>query len=267
MRLVILGLLVVVLAIGDASTASADAFRFIRIGDKDGFGFKDTKGLIRGNRFSGQEGAADANGNGKLDPGEYLPDINKDGAVAWMSSDEFDHRLPGEILDKAHFCRGCAEIAETTRGSIWTDLALSTAAEGHNRPDEDGPQRPNNATFTFDFTVADGDIAVGAPIFFNLVFGDYDIDPAIVHVSFAKADARQLEIENHGFERDGLIQARSAVLRFDEVFSRDGSGNWRGFVHVVFVAPFEPYTAFDFVELSLFQIARPATEGMGADVL
>ncbi|MBT7235290.1 MAG: hypothetical protein HN861_19755, partial [Rhodospirillaceae bacterium] len=59
---------------------------------------------------------------------------------------------------------------------------------------------------------------------------------------------------------DGLIQARTALLRFDEVFTRDENGDWRGFAGVEFFAPAEPYTAFDFVELSLFQIAENGTE-------
>jgi hypothetical protein len=103
------------------------------------------------------------------------------------------------------------------------------------------------------------DIAFGSPIFFNIVFGDYDVDPAVILVAFAKAKQRRLEIENHGFEWDGLIQARSAVLRFEEVFTKTETGDWRGYVVVEFAAPFEPYTAFDLVELSLFQIElRPA---------
>lgn len=233
----------------------AEPFRFIRIGDKDGFGFQETAKLQRGGYPVGRVGAADANGNGRLDPGEFLPDLSGDGRVAWFSADDFDHRLPAELLDRANFCRGCSAVHEGTKGSNWTDLALSTAAEGKNWPDADGPQTPNNATFIFDFTVKSDDIAAGSPIFFNLVFGDYDVNPAIVFVQFAKEKDRRLEIENHGFERDGLIQARSTVLRFDEVFTADKDGNWHGYVAVVFAAPFEPYTAFDFVELSLFQIA------------
>lgn len=42
------------------------------------------------------------------------------------------------------------------------------------------------------------------------------------------------------------------MLDFDEIFTADGDGNWDGFVRVVFFAPNDPYTAFDYVELSLF---------------
>jgi len=238
-----------------AASASAESFRFVGTGDKDGFGFTQTKGLVRGHYQIVNAPPADTNGNGRLDPGEFLPDLNKDGRVAYFAADDFDHRSPEEGSDKANFCRGCFSINEGTKGSNWTDLALSTAAEGKNWPDENGPELPNNALFVFDFTVKAADIAFGSPIFFNMVFGDYDVDPAVIFVAFAKAKQRRLEIENHGFERDGLIQARSAVLRFDEVFTKTETGDWRGFVMVEFAAPFEPYTAFDFVELSLFQIA------------
>ncbi len=242
-----------------AGSAWAESFRFIRIGDKDGFGFASTKGLVRGHYQIINAPPADTNGNGRLDPGEFLPNLNKDGRVAYFAFDEFDNRLPAEVLDRAKVCRGCFSINGGTKGSNWTDLGLSTAAVGKNWPDENGPELPNNALFVFDFTLKAADIAFGSPIFFNMVFGDYDVDPAVIFVAFAKAKQRRLEIENHGFEWDGLIQARSAVLRFDEVFTKTETGDWRGYVVVEFAAPFKPYTAFDFVELSLFQIAlRPA---------
>jgi hypothetical protein len=248
--------------------ASAEPFKNIRIGDQDGFGFTKTKGLVRpilrngfGFDFEGRaprspnSTAADTNGDGILRQGEFLPDLDGDGRVAWFTGDDFDNRAPEEMVDRNNFCRGCLNISEATKGSIWTDLALSAGAAGHNWPDKNGPATPNNATFVFDFKVRGADIAAGSLIFFNLVYGDYDIAPAIVGVAFAKAKPRILEIENIGPD-DGLIQARSAVLNFKEVFTADGKGNWRGYVHVIFDAPFEPYTAFDFVELSLFQIAQ-----------
>ena len=51
---------------------------------------------------------------------------------------------------------------------------------------------------------------------------------------------------------DGLIQARTAVFTFEEVFT--ANGDWHGFVSVVFLAPYNRYAAFDFVELSLFEL-------------
>lgn len=250
-----------------SSEVVAEPFKNIRIGDQDGFGFTKTKGLLRptarggfGFNFDGRtrrlphSKAADTNGDGILRQGEFLPDLNGDGRVAWFAGDDFDNRAPEEMVDRNYFCRGCLTVSQNTRGSIWTDLALSTGQAGYNWPDENGPDVPNNATFVFDFTVAKKDIAPGASIFFNLVYGDYDVFPAIVAVGFAKAEPRALEIENIGPD-DGLIQARSAILKFDEVFTEDKDGNWHGLVQVIFNAPLDPFTAFDFVELSLFQIA------------
>jgi hypothetical protein len=165
------------------------------------------------------------------------------------------------MVDRNHLCRGFIAINKGTRGSLWTDLALSSGAEDRNWPDENGPQPPNNARFIFDFTVGKNDIAPGGNVFFNLVFGDYDVDPAVVQVSFAGKPERALLLRNlqdHSSEvgafLDGLIDGRSANLQFDEVFTKDEKGDWRGFVDVVFIAPREPYTAFDFVELSVFSM-------------
>jgi hypothetical protein len=240
------------------ASAQSEPFRFMRIGDKDGFGFLETKNLVRSAFLTPDAGpgeAADTNGDGVLSPGEFLPDLNLDGVVRVYSDDDFDNRLPGELLDRAIFCQGCAAIHNASRGSNWTDLALSASAPDRDWPDDNGPQLPNNPVFVFDFTVNNGDIPPGAAIFFNMVFGDYDIFPAIILVEFASKPARRLEIElRRGL--DGLIQARTALLRFEEVFTRDANGDWRGFAGVEFYAPAEPYTAFDFVELSLFQIAK-----------
>lgn len=258
----ILGLAIFVAALPLPAPAGAEPFRFMRIGDNDGFGFLDTRKLLRSAFLTPEAGpgeAADVNGDGVLRPGEFLPDLNLDGVVRVFSDDDFDNRLPGELLDRAIFCEGCAKIHNASRGSNWTDLALSASAEDRDWPDENGPQTPNNPIFVFDFTVKNGDIPPGAAIFFNMVFGDYDIFPAVIQVEFAAKPARRLEIElKRGL--DGLIQARTALLRFDEVFTRDENGDWRGFAGVEFFAPAEPYTAFDFVELSLFQIAENGTE-------
>ena len=238
-----------------AGSVEAEPFRYIRIGDQDGFGFRKTKGLMRGGRYTNTRGAADVNGDGILRQNEFMPDLNGDGLVAWFSEDNFDNRFPGESVDRAHGCKGCLKINPTTSGSIWTDLSLSASSPNFNWPDKNGPLPPNNAIFLFDFVVKFGDIPAGASIFFNLVFGDYDVDPAIIHLTFANAPPRTLALQNQGV-LDGLIQARSSVLNFDEVFTKDPDGNWHGLVHIEFDAPLDPYTAFDFVELSLFQIAE-----------
>lgn len=242
--------------------AIAQPFEFIRIGDKDGFGFAATSGLVRATAAP-HNLPADTNGDGVLSQDEFLPDLNRDGGVAWTSFDNFDNRSPAENTNTASECIGCKTVDASTAGAIWTDLSLSISAPDESWPDADGPSLPNNAEFRFEFTVDGNDIVPGSRIFFNLVFGDYDIDPALIAVGFRSRPNRTLLLRNQGL-RDGLIQARSAVLDFNEVFTKNDSGGWDGFMRVLFIAPRDPYTAFDFVELSLFDVvtanARPNTE-------
>lgn len=247
--------------------ALAEPFRFIRIGDADGFGFTDTSQLVRA-WPDRHDIPADSNGDGVLGEGEFMPDLNRDGGVAWVSADNFDNRSPEEIADKAVECEGCLSVGIATMGSNWTDLALSASAPDINWPDRDGPRPPNNALFIFDFKVAGGSIGRGTDIFFNLVFGDYDIDPALVGVQFRNGRRRLLSLANQG-PLDGLIQGRSAVLAFDDVFTSDGEGNWDGLVSVIFLAPADPYTAFDYVELSVFGLVTASAQPhqTGAEVL
>lgn len=231
--------------------AAAEPFQWMRIGDIDGFGFTPTRGLVRPVQGVGP-GPADTNDNGTLEPDEFLPDLNADGGVWFRGDDNFDNRSAGERANTGHACQGCRDIGEATGGSRWTDLALSPTATASDWPDINGPAMPNSAAFVFDFTVARGDITPGGTIFFNLVFGDYDIDPAVVRVRFANAAPRILRIPNQQIRGlDGLIQVRTANLRFDEVFSAADNGDWHGRAIVIFDAPADPFTAFDYVELSL----------------
>ena len=248
----------VVLALALPRAATAQAFEYVRIGDDDGFGFTQTAGLIRATAPP-HAVPADTNRDGRLQQDEFLPDLNGDGGVAWPSRDNFDNRSPEEIADTHHTCRGCLSLDATSSGSNWTDLALSVSAPNVDWPDGDGPNIPNNAVFVFDFKVAGDAVVGGSQIFFNLVFGDYDINPAVIGLAFADGRRRTLALANQG-TLDGLIQARSAVLDFDEVFTADGDGNWHGFVRVVFFAPNDPYTAFDYVELSLFGLATASLQ-------
>ncbi len=233
------------------SNAAAEPFQWIRIGDIDGFGFTPTRGLVRPVQGIGP-GPADTNDNGRLEPEEFLPDLNADGGVWFRGDDNFDNRSAAESNDTGHECRGCLAVGAATGGSRWTDLALSPTATADNWPDINGPAMPNSAAFVFDFTVARGDITPGGKIFFNLVFGDYDIDPAVVRVRFTNAPPRILRIPNQQIRGlDGLIQVRTASLDFNEIFTADSDGNWHGRAIVIFDAPADPFTAFDYVELSL----------------
>jgi hypothetical protein len=92
-------------------------------------------------------------------------------------------------------------------------------------------------------------------LFFNLVFGDYDVTPADIDLTFASAAGRTVGLTTQGGGQDGLIQAATTTLSFAEVFTFDALNNEHdGFLQVQFDAPNEPYTAFDFVELSLDEI-------------
>lgn len=234
-----------------SSVVIAEPFEKITIGDADGFGFSKVKGLIRPSH-NAEVLPADVNGNGKLEPKEFVPDLNGDGAVWYAGADNFDNRSLSERLNKGHACRGCLSVGKDTKGSNWTDLSLSTTSPNINWPDTNGPAVPNNATFNFDFTVENGTIAKGSQIFFNLVYADYDVDPAVIKVKFLSGKEKLLTLENSRyFGFDGLIEARTTFLPFDDVFTLTDDGHWRGFAQVVFDAPFEPWTAFDFVELSL----------------
>ncbi|MDP6345802.1 MAG: hypothetical protein QF491_19860, partial [Alphaproteobacteria bacterium] len=70
-----------------ATQAGAAPFDLIRIGDRDGFGFSPTAGLVAASGV-----AADTNANNLLEQTEFLPDLNTDGAVMPSSGDDFDNR-------------------------------------------------------------------------------------------------------------------------------------------------------------------------------
>ena len=245
------------------AAALADPFEFIRIGDNDGFGFAATPELVRASPPPHTR-PADTNADGILQPNEFLPDLNADGGVAWTSSDNFDNRTADERDDQAVECRGCKAINQSVGGN-WTDLSLSISSPNEDWPDANGPDLPNNALFRFDFVVAAGDIVRGSQIFFNIVFGDYDVNPALVAVRSRDREPRLLQLRNQG-PADGLIQARSAVLDFADVFVATADGDWHGALDVVFLAPADPYTAFDYVELSLLDIvAQTARKSLAAN--
>ncbi|MHA1113162.1 MAG: hypothetical protein ACTSRY_01470 [Alphaproteobacteria bacterium] len=242
-----------------ASTAGAAPFDFIRIGDQDGFGFSPTTGLV-----AASGAPADTDGNGLLQQTEFLPSLNGNGSVATGSGDDFDNRSAAETADTAPV-GGSGFTDGGSTGSKWTDISLSTSFSGPDFPDPAGPGKPNEPRFTFDFDVTGSDIVVGSTIFFNLIFGDYDVSPANVKLTFADTSTRTIGLSTQGGGQDGLIQAATTTLTFAEVFTANG-GDWDGYVQVDFLASNEPYTAFDFVELSLDEIPfapMPAPGGLG----
>src|SRR5512140_3852790 len=126
------------------------------IGDIDGFGISPTTGLVRATPAPHNQ-PADVNGNGVIEPGEFLPDWNKNGATAVGAGDDFDFRSAAERA--------------ATNGAQWTDHSITPAGAS------------NGATFTFNFTPPPpGDRYYGVDHFINFVFGDYDVVPASIKV-------------------------------------------------------------------------------------
>jgi hypothetical protein len=81
--------------------------------------------------------------------------------------------------------------------------------------------------------------------------------PANITLTFASSPQRNLALVTQPGASDGLIQASFANLLFSEVFTSDGAGGWNGYLKVDFHAANEPFTAFDFAELSTVPINVP----------
>ncbi|THB66137.1 MAG: hypothetical protein D6B27_07125 [Gammaproteobacteria bacterium] len=245
------------------SIAQAAPFKNIRIGDNDGFGFDADANFAS---LVGDGGSVDRNGDGHLGAGDVLPSLNGNQAVATNNGDDFDNRL-----NEGYGGTGFADNG--TSGVEFTDIAISTSYDassaagkvydantstygaGGEFPASPSNQLPNQPGFVFDFFIAEGDIVAGQDIFFNLIFGDYDVTPAELDFVFAGGSQTQaLTAQNNGPD-DGLIQAAYAELGFYDVLTWDNDLNaWHGYVGVNFDAPNEPYTAFDYVELSVKKI-------------
>ena len=191
------------------------------IGDIDGFGIAPA-GLVRATPAPHDQ-PADTDGDGIIEPGEFLPDLNHDGTVSG-APDTFDQR-------------SAAEAAATT-GAQWTDRSLQ------------GTGAADGATFTFTFTVPTlGMNDFGVDHFINFVFGDYDVTPASLTVD---GTVVPLTVQSAG--ADGAVQLASAVVPW--AMMTDGQ------VVVTINAPNEPYLAVDYVLLSTDQIADTDRDGI-----
>jgi len=250
------------------TTAQAGPFEFVRIGDVDGFGYGTGAGF-----FAANGGDANNDNAGVLAAGDFLPDINRSGGVVTGSHDDFDLRSAGEAAGGTFQSSGSVLVSSVT-GSDFTDIALSTSYDassaansvliGTGTPNTFGAggafpkppsnSRPNQPGFFFDFFVATGDINPADPVFFNMVFGDYDVSPASIRITdfFGNQVVVPISVQPPG--SDGLIQAAPATLNFNDVF-RAVAGGWQAHVFVDFLANSEPYTAFDYVELSVDPIS------------
>jgi hypothetical protein len=245
-----------------AQAAYATPFTAVRIGDIDGFGYNPL-GLVRATAAP-HTTPADTNGNGLLEATEFLPDLNQNGSVATGSGDDFDHRSAAEIANSPTTIGGSGFTDLGSSGAKWTDISLSTSfcttfPGDPNFPDgpcPGGDAVPNQPVFIYNFHVNGADIVTGSNLFFNVVFGDYDVVPANITLTFASAPQLIIALTTQPGGADGLIQAAFANLAFNNVFTSDGAGGWNGLLRVDFNAPNEPYTAFDYAELSTTPISQ-----------
>lgn len=149
------------------------------IGDVDGFGFINPNSLYE----SAQNTAPDTDGDGIIEPGEYLPDLNNDGHT--NTHDVFDNRSDAE--------------KNSTNGAQWTDKSLVYEAD--------------DAFFLFSFTPpSPGDTDYGVDHYINLVFGDYDVTPMQVVV-----DGTTIALTTQSAGEDGLVQLCYAVVPWNEM--------------------------------------------------
>jgi hypothetical protein len=137
----------------------------LRIGNKDGFGF-DPEFLEDKVGTTGLP--ADTNGNGKLEPGEFLPDLDEDGVINKLppewGGDGFDNRSEKEGM--------------ATNGAQFTDVTFD--------PDKDPKWiRMFEVLFTFDVSLLAGLPLKSAKL--KLIYADFDgscpdpLDPSAPH--------------------------------------------------------------------------------------
>ena len=212
---VVVGTLVAALATPAGAVTQA-------IGDVDGFGI-DPTGLVRATGAP-HTSPADTDGDGIIEPGEYLPDWNRNGSTAVNSGDSFDFRSAAELV--------------ATNGAQWTDRAVEGNGSAHG------------ATFTFAFAVpVYGDIDYGVDHFINFIFGDYDVTPASITV-----DGATVALTTQGGGNDGLVQAAYATVPWAAM--TDGA------IVITVNAPNEPYLTFDYALLDTDQFADRDGDGV-----
>ena len=210
-------LLIVLLSV--CSTNSYAVYSLV--GDIDGFGFSSVAGLV------GYDGnPADRNGNGILESGDVLPDLDGDGKTAVLAGglgDLYDNRSGAEAADPY---------------AQWTDITL---AYGYTAAPGDPMWKANDAVFTFVFAVPTvGMDDHGVDHFVNLVYGDYDVRPmyAIVEgVPVTLVCAQDIT----AYGTDGYISTAYAPISWTDMLD--------GTVTIEIVAPDEPYVVFDYALL------------------
>jgi hypothetical protein len=257
-----------------SSPARADLL--VRIGDEDGFGYRNARGLKAADGGPANRSSQDPAAPRVLGQGDYLPDINQNGHVRTGNGDDFDLRSAAEVAGTSYTIGAGVTGAAGTTGSQFTDISLSTSYHdsqvndsvliGRNPTDglvfgAGGPfpsppstDLPNQPGFVFQFSVDKAALSNASPIYFNMIFGDYEVRPARIAITNANGDSQFLPLTVQPPGNDGLIQAAYATLNFGDLFA-DGGSVWNGYLKIDFDAPREPYTAFDYVELSTDPIA------------
>lgn len=252
-----------------ASSAQAAGFNYIRIGDKDGLGYGNGAGYSAANG-----NAANVDSKGVLGVGDFIPDLNQDGKLATKKGDDFDNRTTKEKSNS--LVQSLGFIDNGSSGSKFTDISLSTSfikksgkkanlsEKGFTKKDykyqnTKGDQKTSKIPlpgFDFDFSVDKNKVAEDSSVYFNLIFGDYDVKDA--KVGFWKADGnyfeRNLTKQKNKKGQDGWIQSAFVELDFDEVFTATDDV-YNGILKTKIIAPDEPYLTFDYVELSTKQIS------------
>jgi predicted nucleic acid-binding Zn-ribbon protein len=148
--------------------------------------------------------------------------------------------------------RQTLEVDQKDKTSKIAELNQEITALGK----ELGNSRIPQAEFAFDFSVKKKDIKAGSPLFFNLLFGDYDVKDAKVGFQTANGGyfEKQLTKQKNNQGQDGLIQSAFVELNFDDIFTANGSG-FDGFLKAKLIANDEPYMAFDYAEISTGKIS------------
>jgi len=191
------------------------------VGDPDGFGI-DPAGLMRANNT--HTDPADADGDGIIEPAEFLPDWNLDGNCAVGSGDTFDFRSPSE--------------QGATDGAQYTDRSMEPGGASQG------------IEFIFDFAVPDpADLDYGVGHFINFVFGDYDVQPAEIQI-----DGITVPMTLQGGGNDGLVQSAFATIPWDDMLD--------GQVVITMIAPNEPYLTFDYALMDLSRISDADSDGI-----
>lgn len=189
----------------------------LQIGDVDSFGFTVSPALL-----DAQGNPADTDGDGALEPGEALPDLNGDGAVL-VNSDEFDNRSAAEKADA---------------NARFTDVSLATSTQA------DDPGAFADAMFTLAFAVPVlGDADFGVDHFLNFILGDRAEGSGSVNVDGSTSSF--VTFAGAGLI-DGGITATSVIVPWAEM--TDGQ-------LVIDINGTDPYVAIDAILLAPTQTA------------